>query len=206
MFGCFYTHFCLRKEWVLNNTYQLSKNFIFLVLVDPLLLLDRALLNLLYGANLIGAEVDCLGDLAEAPLPDYFYRLEMLHQVLISLVPLDESFVTRGRLVTSRYWDRGSLVYFLIFPLLLGKCRGVWLPCECYCNVGRLRLFRVHFILFGGFWLLILVLFGDMLGLLPFRFLNHRTLHGWSLNDFIILNTYRNLLWWIFVSISMRAR
>ena len=76
------------------NTYQLSKNFILLVLVDPLLLLDRALLNLLNGTYLIGAEVDGLGDLPEAALTDDFDRLEMLHQVLISLVPLDESFVT----------------------------------------------------------------------------------------------------------------
>ena len=104
------------------NTYQLSKNFILLVLVDPLLLLDGALLNLLNGTYLIGAEVDSFGDLAEAALPDDFDRLEMLHQVLISLVPLDESFVTRGRLASHRCWERGSLLYFLIICLVLGKC------------------------------------------------------------------------------------
>lgn len=103
------------------NTYQLSKNFILLVLVDPLLLLDRALLNLLNGTYLIGAEVDGLGDLPEAALPDDFDRLEMLHQVLISLVPLDESFVTRGRLVSHRCRERGSLLHFLILCLMLGK-------------------------------------------------------------------------------------
>lgn len=196
----------LEKNELFYNTYQLSKNFIFLVLVDPLLLLDRALLNLLNGADLVGAEVDGLGDLPEASLSNDFYRFEMLHQVLICLVPLDESFVTRGRLGSSSYWDRWSLVKFVIISLVLGKCRGVRLPCECNCNIGRLRMFRVDFILFRGFLLLMLLLLGDMLGLLPFRFLYHRTLHGWCLNHFIILNTYRNLLWWIFVSISMRAR
>jgi hypothetical protein len=45
----------------------------------------------------------------------------MLHQVLISLVPLDESFVTRGRLVSHRCWKRGSLLYLLILCLMLGK-------------------------------------------------------------------------------------
>jgi hypothetical protein len=103
------------------NTYQLSKNFILLVLVDPLLLLDGTLLNLLYGTNLIGAEVDGLSDLPEAALTDYFDWLEMLHQVLISLVPLDESFVTRGRLVSHRCWERGPLLHFLILCLVLGK-------------------------------------------------------------------------------------
>jgi hypothetical protein len=103
------------------NTYQLSKNFILLVLVDPLLLLDRTLLNLLYGTYLIGTEVDGLGDFAEAALPDDFDRLEMLHQVLISLVPLDESFVSRGRLVSHRCWDRGSFLYLLILCLMLRK-------------------------------------------------------------------------------------
>jgi hypothetical protein len=46
----------------------------------------------------------------------------MLHQVLISLGPLDESFVTRGRLASHRCWERGSLLYFLIICLVLGKC------------------------------------------------------------------------------------
>jgi len=104
------------------NTYQLSKNFILLVLVDPLLLLDGALLNLLDGTYLIGAEVDGLGHLPETSLPDDFDWLEMLHQVLISLVPLDESFVTRGRLASHRCWERGSLLYFLIPCLVLRKC------------------------------------------------------------------------------------
>ena len=115
MFGCFY----IDDYKIIKNAYQLSKDLILLVLVDPLLLLDGTLLNLLDGPNLICAEVDGLGDLAETALPDYFYRLEMLHQVLISLVPLDESFFIRGRLACHRCMYRRFLLSFLPLCLIL---------------------------------------------------------------------------------------
>ena len=165
---------------IIKNAYQLSKDFILLVLVDPLLLLDGTLLNLLDGPNLICAEVDGLGDLPEASLPDYFYRLEMLHQVLISLVPLDESFFIRDRLACHRCMYRRFLLRFLPLCLILVSLHFEW-----HSSINRLWLFGVDSILIRGFVvLLMLLLLGDMLRLLPLWFLNYWTLHGWCLNNF----------------------